>query len=91
MTFIRYMRVWQMVNSARLSLVTIILSLLKQLFSITVAKKKKFIKGKIYGSCKIREEEKEGRDLMSKSKPVSQSSVTIQKSLSCAPIKAQDC
>ena len=62
-------------NSARLSLKYHIIIIIKAVFSFTVAKKKKlFIKGEdLWQLQKQRREEKEGRDLMSKSKPVSQS------------------
>lgn len=63
-------------HSARLSLKYHIIIIIKAVFSFTVAKKKKklFIKGEdLWQLQNQRREEKEGRDLMSKSKPVSQS------------------
>ena len=72
----KYMRVWQMVSTQPgLAWSIILLLLLKQYFPLQLQKKKKlFIKGEdLWQLQNQRREEKEGRDLMSKSKPVSQS------------------
>lgn len=85
----KYMRVWQMVRTQPgLAWSNIILSLLllKQYFPLQLQKKKPFTKGEdLWQLQNQRREEKEGRDLMSKSKPVSQSSADLYRRVCHVP------